>query len=293
MTFPSGWIAGDGAELNVAGPKEDRAVMVTSVPKTDMADDIDLDGFMEVMKSSFSNQYPLFRMYEIQDVTLDSLSGKQAEYTGMLEKDLIHGILTVVDQGDHFYQILAVTPDQKFHSTKKELFQIIKTFKIVQAKPASKAQAPDSTDAQVTLTSSDETMELTLTGQWEQMNVEEVDIQATDLTSSSVLFVLGHDFSKDSSLQQYYQFIVDNRLNDIENPTISEPQQLTVNGLPALQFEVSGKMTTNGMKMAFLITLIDSPKQYVRIMFGTVQSNMDQLRDGFAEAVLTYKESDK
>lgn len=292
MTFPSDWNPGSGAELNVSGPKDDKAVMVNSVPKTDMADDIDLNGFMEVMKGSFSNQYQLFRMYEIQDVTIDSLPGKQAEYTGMLDKDLIHGILTIVDQGDHFYQILAVTPDQKFHSTKKELFEIIKSFKIVQAKPASGAGAQSPTDAKVKLASSDESMELTVTGQWEQMNVKEVDIQAVDTATSSVLFVLGQDYNNESSLDQYYQFIVDNRLTDMENLTITKPVKLTVGGHPALQFEVSGKVTTNGMNMAFLITLVDSPKQYVRIMFGAPQSSMDKLRDGFAEAVLTYTEKE-
>lgn len=127
---------------------------------------------------------------------------------------------------------------------------------------------------------------MTVSGQWERMDAKEVDIQAVDTTTNSVLFVLGQDFNKESSLDQYYQFIVDERLTDMENPTISEPVKLTVGGYPALQFEVSGKVTTNGMNMAFLITLVDSPKQYVRIMFGAPQSNMDKLRDGFAEAVL-------
>ncbi|BFH10490.1 hypothetical protein J6TS7_32960 [Paenibacillus dendritiformis] len=91
------------------------------------------------------------------------------------------------------------------------------------------------------------------------------------------------------TLEDYYDLLYERNYSELAPEGPVEPKSVTINGLPALQFEIQW-VSEDKIKIAMLITLIESPRQFTQVVFWTIQSKIEQKRERFIEAAASYKE---
>lgn len=103
-------------------------------------------------------------------------------------------------------------------------------------------------------------------------------IGAANLSTEVFVVVLDEsksDFKPDTTLDQYTQKLLANTKEMItESQQIGEVKSLQVNNLPAAQFIVSGYV--KGVKLAYVITVIESDKTFYRVLSWTMGDNLEK-----------------
>lgn len=74
----------------------------------------------------------------------------------------------------------------------------------------------------------------------------------------------------------------------IEGATFTEPVQTTINGYPAMQYEVRG--TIQNVNLAYLNTVVETPDNIHQILTWTLQSKFDANKPTLAEVAQSFKE---
>ncbi|MBG9795157.1 hypothetical protein ABD76_22915 [Paenibacillus dendritiformis] len=120
--------------------------------------------------------------------------------------------------------------------------------------------------------SADSRMELTLTANWMEYPLnEEAEISAFYPAESEFVIVIPEAreemVSDIQTLEDYYDLLNEYNYSEFApGGPVEEPKSVTINGLPALQFEIQG-VSEDKEKIAMLITLIESPQQFTQVVF--------------------------
>jgi len=142
-------------------------------------------------------------------------------------------------------------------------------------------------------TNDDKTMEISLPSGWKKSRFNaEAQIQASMIVEDKHVIVIGENkdsFASDMTLNDYYDLIIEHYSSSVEKAKISEAKTIKIGELPALQMEIQGEV--NKIKVAYLVTIVESPKQFTQILFWTGQQKMDKSRELFKKLVQTYKEA--
>jgi hypothetical protein len=66
---------------------------------------------------------------------------------------------------------------------------------------------------------------------------------------------------------------------DIENRTVSEPTSLTINGYPAMRYEI--KATVQDSKFVYARTFVETPDFFVQVLLWTIPSHLSENQADF------------
>lgn len=96
------------------------------------------------------------------------------------------------------------------------------------------------------------------------------------------------DFSKTLTLDKVTELIREQQGKRIEGAQFTEPVPTTINGHPAMQYEVRG--TIQNVNLAYLNTVVETPDNYHQILTWTLQSKFDANKPTLAEVAQSFKE---
>ncbi len=88
------------------------------------------------------------------------------------------------------------------------------------------------------------------------------------------------------TLEQHHQITRDRMLQKMKNALATESVQLTIDGHPALQDEVSG--TQNGTNLVFLHTTVDDGDYFQQILAWTLKSRWQEQNEQLREATNSF-----
>lgn len=300
LTVGSDWIKdlklNINAKLITGNPGKEQFVIVAGIPKSEMADGVTLDEYKQLFITSKELLTKNLKELETKDITIDGIPAKQVEFTAEVSNIKVHYLAFLLGKGNMFYQILTYSSESKFANNKKEFLKVGQSFKVLKEIISVPATVPNKELSPPTvLTSKDKTMEIRLPVGWKKvslLNAAEVQIQASLITEDKWLVVISENkgnFVEDMTMKDYYDIVIEKYSNELENAKISETKKVEIGGLSAYQTEIQGEI--NKLKVAYLLTIVESPKQFTQIVFWTGQPKMNKSRDMFIKAVQTYKET--
>ncbi|MFD3270922.1 PsbP-related protein [Paenibacillus dendritiformis] len=301
LTLPSTWRQDD--ELNSMAQfaayhrSNNRFAFVSRTSTADLEEGATVDDIIDRTINAGEISMEDMEVIEIRDASVGPDAAKQLEFRGIdkhVAKDKFHYLVTTVEKGDYFYQIVFWTKESKFEKYKEEFEQATQTFKVLKANDSEAAPAPAKPKR---FKSADSRMELTLTANWMEYSLnEEAEISAFYPAENEFVIVIPEAreemVSDIETLEDYYDLLNEYNYSEFApGGPVEEPKSVIINGLPALQFEIQG-VSEDKEKIAMLITLIESPQQFTQVIFWTTQSKIEQKRESFIEAAASYKEHD-
>ncbi|WCF08472.1 photosystem II reaction center PsbP family protein [Paenibacillus thiaminolyticus] len=300
LTLPSSWRQNDElnnmAQFAAYHRSNNRFALVGRTLKADLEDGATVD---DIVDRTISNADAItlddMEVIATRDTSVGPDPAKQLEFRGINKngtKEKVHYLVTTMEKGDNFYQIVFWTKESKFDKYKEEFEQATETFKVLNA---SDSEAPAAAPAKPkVIKSADSRMELTVTANWMEYPLnEDAEISAFYPAGNEYVIVIPDDreeMGDIQTLEDYYDLLYEYNYSEFASGgAVEEPKSVNINGLPALQFEIQG-VSEDKEKLAMLITLIESPQQFTQVIFWTTQSNIEQKRERFIEAAASYKE---
>lgn len=143
------------------------------------------------------------------------------------------------------------------------------------------------------LTSPDGRFQLTVPGDWRketELN-EQASMQASHRVRETYVVVLSEsksDFADEMTLERFTSTTRNNMLAGIRSAQSAEPQPVTINGNPALQYELRGVI--EGLNAVYINTTVETPEHYHQIITWTLPSRLEQNRPTLLEVTRSFKE---
>lgn len=144
--------------------------------------------------------------------------------------------------------------------------------------------------------STDGFSQITVPESWSETTTlnEAAVIQVANAAAEKYLIVISEpkeDFSENTTVDDYYNIILENFKTGLENANLHPPVKTTVNGKKALQFEVQGEV--NKIKAAYIVTIVETDKNFHQIMSWTLQSRYEKNKAELLDVVSSFKEVSK
>ena len=142
------------------------------------------------------------------------------------------------------------------------------------------------------ITSTDGQSQVTVPPGWSAQHElhESAELQAGDPAHSLYVIVLTDPKSNYSgmTLEAHAQSTLQVLTKNMSSPETKGPARLTINGYPALQYELSGVM--KNVKVAYLHTTVETPKNFQQIIAWTLQSQWGKNQKLLRDVVQTFRE---
>jgi len=132
----------------------------------------------------------------------------------------------------------------------------------------------------------------TATSSWSTRRVlkEGATIQASNVVSDKYIIVLQEskiDFQKGTSLKDYTGLVVNLMRNNLTDPSSTPPVNITVNGMKAQLFEISGSI--DKMNLKYLVAAVESKESFHQIILWTLPSKYDSLKGEYRKIIDSYR----
>lgn len=142
------------------------------------------------------------------------------------------------------------------------------------------------------ITATDGQSQLTVPGSWKvQDDLNDVaELQVANLLQEQYMIVLTEnkaDFA-DVDLAQYSDVTLEILLETVEIDQEPTPTSLTVNGRPAIQYEIRGVI--DNMNVVYWMTNVEGTHNYYQIVAWTLASKAEQNGPIFQEVVQSFRE---
>lgn len=143
------------------------------------------------------------------------------------------------------------------------------------------------------LTSTDGRFQLTVPGDWlkeTELN-ERADLQAANRvreTYAAVISESKQDFTEEMTLERFTSVTRNAILAGVHSAQSAEPTPTSINGNPALQYEIRGAV--EGVNIVYIITTVETSEHYHQILTWTLPSRFDQYRDTLLDVTRSFKE---
>lgn len=146
----------------------------------------------------------------------------------------------------------------------------------------------------VPITSSDGKSQITAPTTWKtttDLN-DKAELQASDTTNQMYLIVLTDSRANYSrmTLEDHSQETLGTLTRSMTSSTKIGPTRLTVNGNPAIQYEVRGEI--KGLNVVYLHTTVQTTDNFHQIVAWTLQTTYDSKKDTLQDIVQSFKEID-
>ncbi|MBG0827121.1 hypothetical protein HS041_05020 [Planomonospora sp. ID67723] len=141
-----------------------------------------------------------------------------------------------------------------------------------------------------TVTSTDGKSQLTIPNDWETLSLlAEADVQVGNQVKEQYLMVITEDqASFDLDLAGYAKLVIDQMQTKLTNTSAGEPQQLTVNGAPAIQYELHG--TAQGVRITYWVTLVEGAKDFHQVLTWTLETRGEEHGPLLRDVTATFKD---
>jgi len=95
------------------------------------------------------------------------------------------------------------------------------------------------------------------------------------------------DFQKGTSLKDYTGLVVNLMRNNLTDPSSTPPVNITVNGMKAQLFEISGSI--DKMNLKYLVAAVESKESFHQIILWTLPSKYDSLKGEYRKIIDSYR----
>lgn len=141
-------------------------------------------------------------------------------------------------------------------------------------------------------TSTDGRSQVTAPSDWRTMpdlnDNAELEIGAAFSEKYLVVLTESEDDSSGYSLEEYAQTILDNFKTDVGSTIVSSPEDLTFNGLPAIQYEV--RSTVDDLEIVYWLTAVQGEKNLFQVVGWTLAEEVETNRDEIREVIASFTE---
>jgi len=150
--------------------------------------------------------------------------------------------------------------------------------------------------AETVVTSEDKLLQVTVPEGWQKQTDlhQEAEIQTGNPKKDLFLIVLSEakmDFDN-ITYEDHSKLTREPLLKNLINAKLeSGPKILTINGLPAVQYEISGSV--DKIKIRYIHTTVDGAKQFHQILAWTLPSNFEKYHVELEAVVASFKETQK
>jgi hypothetical protein len=143
------------------------------------------------------------------------------------------------------------------------------------------------------VSSSDGAIEIEVPNSWRTMDDlnAEADIQAANLILEQYAIVIREPkttLPDGTTLEEYTQLVTQNIESTLIDANVPTPQETTVNGLPTLRIEATGKI--DNIEAAYIITVVEGPDHFYNITAWTLLENLDRNRPVLEQVSDSFRE---
>lgn len=296
ITLKDGWLENknlnDLAVIGAANILKKKYVMVIPISKSSLSKDATLEDFKELFSNNNKLALKNYTEVESQDITIDSQPAKLVEFYGSVQEIDVHYLTGLVGKGNTYYQVITWSTEKDFPDHKSEFLDIINSLKILKETNTSN-QTLQTTDDTTTIEDKDKTISIDVPKNWsEDLSLsDEATLQASRPASEDYLVILREkktDLPAGVTLNKYLELITTNMKSGLVNPQHTEAKSVTINGVNALQCELSGEI--NKIKVTYLLTAIASNDHFTQILLWTRTDMMKDKRENYAKIANTFKE---
>ena len=139
---------------------------------------------------------------------------------------------------------------------------------------------------------SDEKTQITVPSHWEVLELNDAaEIEVGNEKDEAYLIVLNElkDDLYGWNLDKHSRVTLGSLLGGLTFPTVTGPKSITVNGSPAVQYEIRG--AAEGRNIVYIHTTVDGPKYFSQILAWTLASKADAVKPQLMKAIGTFKET--
>lgn len=141
--------------------------------------------------------------------------------------------------------------------------------------------------------SSDGHSEIAIPPSWRELRElnEEATIQVGDPTGDEYVMVLSEtkeDFAAGMTLERFAEINLGHMKQTLTDETVSPSRAVTIQGRPALQFEVRG--TIDMLNVVYLVTYVEGIKLYHQVICWTRKSKFESSRARLVQATNSLRE---
>jgi hypothetical protein len=143
------------------------------------------------------------------------------------------------------------------------------------------------------MTATDGKSQLSVPGTWsaqKDLN-DNASIQAGNLLAEQYAIVISEskeDFSSKMTLNDYADVIRKSAKQTLTDAVLTETKPVTINGYPAVQFEVDGSVSN--IKAKWLYTLVNAPNNFHQILAWSTASKYEKNKPVFVDVINSFKE---
>jgi hypothetical protein len=140
---------------------------------------------------------------------------------------------------------------------------------------------------------SDKKTQITIPSNWTELDLNDAaEIKVGNEKDEAYLIVLNElkDDLYGWNLDKHSRVTLGKLLSGLAFPTVTGPKSLTINNVPALQYEIRG--AANNLNLLYIHTTIDGPKHFSQILAWTLRSRADEVRPQLMNAITTFREID-
>ncbi|WP_138495972.1 DUF1795 domain-containing protein [Paenibacillus pinistramenti] len=298
LTLPQGWKKDDSLNRSAALAVSDRAkekyCLVVPV-SSNILKNATVDSLKKKMLADTKVALQNYHFVGYGETTIDGIPAQTAEFYGTARNVDVHYLTAVMKKGSAFYQIITWSTSDLFEGYKKEFENVIQSFRIVNSStPEAAISVMGSAPSAISLvTSSDQQSSITIPEGWTRDTAlaDSADIQASRPASEDYLVVLREDrsdFSKNTTINDYSNLVSTNMKQSIQNPQQDKPRQITVGGLSALQYVISGEV--GKVKISYLVTLVASEDHFTQVLLWTRSDMFAGKKQNYLYIVNTFRE---
>jgi hypothetical protein len=122
---------------------------------------------------------------------------------------------------------------------------------------------------------------------------DKADLQVANPRAEQYLIVLTENKADlvDMTLEKYIGVTRDGFTAKLTDVKVSEPRTLTINGMSAIQYEISA--TSQNTRVVYWVTCVEGAKHFHQILAWTLASQADANRELLKQVVETFRETGK
>ncbi|MFC7393805.1 hypothetical protein [Scopulibacillus cellulosilyticus] len=299
LTLPDGWqedkLLNPQAALAASNRTKDEYILVFAYAKREFSKNARLDNFINAMQANMKVEAKNMVVGQENNVTVDRLPAKQVNIKGEISGIKAEMLVTYLEKGDYFFQMMAWTSEDKYEGSKQDLKQVSESLRILKNDiPNASSGTPNASNGALTqgFKSNDGNSAIKLPADWRtESNLNpDASIQASNTANEEYLVIISEPkshFNNGFKLKDYYNIVIKNMNNAVQNASSTKPVSIKINQKPALQYELSGEV--ENIKLSYLVTLVESPDGFHQVIFWTLKPRMNDNRQFFKDAAETFQ----
>jgi hypothetical protein len=145
-----------------------------------------------------------------------------------------------------------------------------------------------------TLRSADGKYQLAVPQGWDShdFHIDAVQIGAMNKDRGEYGELIGENIEEyTDSLAQYADAKRDTMAMSLDNPTLTAGQQMKINGLDAIRFELHGQLPNSNTKIGYVVTVLKTKLHYIQVIGWTLDSHFDEHHDELAGLANGFSEN--